>query len=137
MPHILVAAQQRHLFPDMENKALLSISKCCDNGYSTIFDKSTLTLQHNTDPNKLFEGAHDKKKGMLHIDLVLHKRMTTKRVETTHWLDTPTTKSKAANNVYDFTMKRDIVKYLHQAAGSPTPTATMWIISINNYNYTI
>ena len=38
-----------------------------------------------------------------------------------------------ANNVYDYPLKRDIVKYLHCAAGSPAPAT--WCEAIDNNQY--
>ena len=38
-----------------------------------------------------------------------------------------------ANNVYDFTIQRDIVRYLHRAAGSPVPST--WCTAIDAGNY--
>ena len=38
-----------------------------------------------------------------------------------------------ANNVNDVTLNRDIVQYLHRAAGSPVPS--MWTNAIDKDNY--
>ena len=38
-----------------------------------------------------------------------------------------------ADNVYDFTVRRDIVRYLHRAAGSPVPST--WCAAIDAGNY--
>lgn len=39
-----------------------------------------------------------------------------------------------ANNVYNFMLKQDIVRYLHHTAGSPVPST--WITAINNGTFT-
>ena len=51
--------------------------------------------------------------------------MTTNKVQSIEW--------REANNVYNFTLKRDIVRYVYRATGSPVPAT--WIKSINNGNY--
>ena len=38
-----------------------------------------------------------------------------------------------SNNVFDFILKRDIVRYLYHAAGSPVPST--WTTAINNNKY--
>ena len=41
--------------------------------------------------------------------------------------------SRQANNVYNYALKRNIVKYLHCAAGSPVPAT--WCGAIDNNHY--
>ena len=48
MSHIPLAARHCHLFPDMRNKALLSIAQFCNNGYRAIFTTHTLIMEHET-----------------------------------------------------------------------------------------
>ena len=56
MPHIPLVVRYCHLFPDMRNKALLSISQFCNNGYRATITTHKLIMEYQTDPSKIFDG---------------------------------------------------------------------------------
>ena len=84
IPNIPTTARKCHLFSDMVNKALVFISKFCDNGYSTTFTAQILILQHDIDPSQSFEGARNERTGMWYINLAPHKHATKKRTRIKH-----------------------------------------------------
>ena len=130
MPHIPLVARYCHLFPDMRNKVLLSIAQFCDNGYKAIFTRDTLIMEHEMDPSKTFEGQRDQITNMWSIDLNACNMEQQALVPNNN--DIKYT-SRQSNNVYDCTLKRDIVRYLHRAAGSPVPST--WCAAIDNGNF--
>ena len=127
MPHLPPEARRCHIFPDMGDKALLSIAQFCDNGYRVIFTADALLIEHETDPARSFQGCRDPITNMWTINL--SQVVTIPHLEKKQY----TTTDRQANNVYDFTLKRDIVRYLHRAAGSPVPST--WCAAIDKGNY--
>ena len=126
IPQIPIAARQCHLFPEMGSKALLSIAQFVDNGYKAILTSKTLYMVHDTDPTMSFEGTRDSITRMWTINL----KDISKQTNVTN---NAVAASMEANNVYDFTLKQEIVKYLHCAAGSPVPST--WCEAIDNNHY--
>ena len=103
MPHLPRAARQCHLFLDMGNKALLSLAQFCDNGYRAIFTIEKLLIEQETDPNKSFKGCRDPRTRMWTINLL--QVATHPLPEQEHHSNS----DQQENNIYAFTLKRDIV----------------------------
>ena len=120
-PNIPIEARQCHIFPDMGSKALLSIAQFVDHGYKAVLKPTSISMVHETNPDLSFEGGRDEVTRMWTIDL--HSRT---QPSTQHG-------TMQINSVYELSLKQDIIKYLHRAAGSPT-TAT-WCAAIANSNY--
>ena len=100
MPHIPMKAKQCHLFPDIGNKALLSITQFCDNRYREIFTTNKLFIELKTNPEKLFKGCKDPITRMWTINLS-HMAMHPHPAQDHHSIN-----EHQANNIYDFTLKR-------------------------------
>ena len=84
-------------------------------------------MEHTTNPNKSFKGCRDPKTRMWTINLsqvVMHPQP---------YQDSHPNYEQHANNMYYFTLKRDIMRYLHQGAGSPVPCT--WCAAIQKGNY--
>ena len=107
LPQLPIEARRAHIFPDLNNSALVSIGQFCDNQCEAIFNKRQVKIinQHN---EIVLTGPRDPITGLWTIDL------------------NPTPQS--ANSVYEQRKQQDIVKYLHQACGSPVPST--WIKAI-------
>ena len=75
---------------------------------------------------KMFTGKRDRTKNMWSIDLG-------RPPPTTQTSPSPVAATQHANNVYDFTIKRDIVRYLHRGASSPVPLTWCAAIDIGNF----
>ena len=121
----------------MKSKALLLIAQFFDNGYHVIFTPNALILEHQADASKYFRGIRDATTRMWSIDLtppvVTSEPATNWSQEYFTANKVQSTGGQEANNVYNFTVKRNIVRYLHHSAGSPVPET--WIKAINNGNY--
>jgi hypothetical protein len=133
MPHLQIAAQQAHTFPDLHTSALVSISQFCNNSFEARFTKYQVQILDGL--QVILTGQRDPSTGLWHIPL---------KLSTTTILPTPTPSSytvltptpstnlpaPSANNVHELQQrKQDIVQYLHQAAGSPVPST--WIKAID------
>ena len=83
-------------------------------------------MVHNTNPEILFEGTRDNVSRMWIINLstISEQPKVTNNAMTAAIKET---------NVYDCTLKRDIVKYLHCVAESPAPAT--WCDAIDNKHY--
>jgi hypothetical protein len=121
MPHLPLAARQAHIFPDLSNSALLSIGQFCDNGYEARFTKHNVTIQQND--RIVLQGTRDPN-GLWNLNLNSQPPTAPAAKQLRH----------AANNVYEFQNKRDIVGYLHQACCSPVPST--WIKAIEAGHFT-
>ena len=126
IPNIPTEARQRHLFPDMGSKALLSIAQFVDYGYKSILTAKALYMVHETNPSMSFEGTRDSvtRMGTINLDDISKQ---------TNVANNAAAAVMGANNVYDFTLKQDIFKCLHCAVGSPAPTT--WCEAIDNNHY--
>ena len=98
-----------------------------NNGYRAIFSSTSLIMEHTTDPAQSFKGQRDHSNNMwsINLDNIPSNPCSNANISSTTW---------RANNVYNFTMKRDIVRYLHCAASSPVPST--WYVVIENGHYT-
>ena len=125
MPQLPLAARQAHIFPDLHNSALVSISQFCDNNFEARFTK--LQVQILDGHRVILTGQRDPCTGLWHIPLQMSPTSPTPTPST----DTP---SPSANNIHELRTKQNIVQYLHQAAGSPVPST--WIKAIDSGFFT-
>ena len=117
MPHLPVAVRKVHLFPDLQNKSLLSLGQFCDNGYEIQLTQTSIHIKNTTDPSLSLTGSRAGPNSMWMINLLPPTINTTNRT------------IQQMNNVYEVSKQRDIVQYLHKAAFSPVPST--WITAIN------
>jgi hypothetical protein len=122
LPTLPLAARQAHLFPDLSNSALLSISQVCDHGFEARFNSKTVRIMH--DDTVIFAGLVR----LLHwplANLPTTKHLAAHYIPLVPQLDYQPT----ANNVHELTVKLDIVTYLHRACFSPVPSS--WLKAID------
>ena len=131
MPHLPLAARQAHIFPDLHNSALVSISQFCDNNFEARFTK--LQVQILDGPKVILTGQRDPSTGLWHIPLQSSTSIIPTPTPSSDPVPTTTPSTNliapSANNVHELQRKRDIVQYLHQAAGSPVQST--WIKAID------
>jgi hypothetical protein len=118
IPSLPIAATTAHILPKLSHN-LISIGQLCDHGCTATFTQQNLTIKHNT--NTILHGQRDTKTGLW----TLPSLSTTGSNNNKPQLITHT-----ANNVYDISIKSDLVKYLHRCCFSPT-TAT-WTAAIKH-----
>ena len=116
-PHLPIAVRRAHIFPQMRNKALLSLGQFCDNKYDVELTASTINIIHHHDASMSLSGSRDHSNGMWTINI------------SPQVLPQKPTPTPVVNNVYKLNKKRDIVTYLHKAAFIPVPST--WIDAIN------
>ena len=68
-PHLPSAVRRVHIFPQMQNKALLSLGQFCDNDYVVKLTKTTIAIEHLNDPTMSLHGRRDVTTGMWTINL--------------------------------------------------------------------
>ena len=99
-PELSLAAFQDHVFPSLQNKALLFIGQFYDGGFRVLFDKYSINF---------FEGYTS----------VLSTRYPTNFL---YYIALPTPSSPVqseAHSAYDIMTKTGLVQFLHRAAFSP------------------
>jgi hypothetical protein len=118
LPDLPIAARKAHIFPDLKNSALISIGQFCDNGFEARFTKQHVRIidNHNT---TILQGNRDPTSGLWSLNLHSPLAPIT---------PAPKDPDHLSNNVHELTTKRDIVKYLHQACGSPVQST--WVKAI-------
>ena len=94
-------------------------------------------LEHQTDPSKSFEGNRYEHTQMWSTEL---KQKVASKAQNNlvdkyfrYRLHIEAHTNKVANNVYDYTLNRDIVRYLHRVVGSPVPSTCIKAIDKGNY----
>ena len=117
IPHLPAAVRKVHLFPELQNKSLLSLGQFCDNGYEIQLTQTAIHIKNTTDPSLSLTGSRAGPNSMWMINLLPPTNNTTNRT------------IQQMNNVYEVNKQRDIVQYLHKAAFSPVPST--WITAIN------
>jgi hypothetical protein len=105
LPTLPLAARQAHLFPDLSNSALLSISQICDHGFEARFNSKTVRIMRNN--TVILQGSRDSSTGLWQICL------QPSTLPPTIPLVPQLGNQPAANNVHELTVKQDIVTYLH------------------------
>ena len=118
--HLPQAIHKAHVFPFMQNKALLSLVQFCDKECDVVLTKNTIAINHHHGPALSLQGHRNQTTGMRTIDI----SHTSSQASTT----------SQSNNVYELHKKRDIITYLHKAAFSPVPST--WIEAIETGFFT-
>ena len=65
-PQLLLAARRAHVFPGLQNKALLSIDQFCDSNFTAVFHNSQVNLIND---NTTITGQRYPSTGLYYIDL--------------------------------------------------------------------
>ena len=145
-PHLPSDVKQAHIFPDIKNKALLSLGTFCDNGYTVELTKDRINIISKTNNYFNLYGHRDHSTGLWMIKTVQDQQPASAGYEhgdassslqappppPTHPLGPapiiPRLVPGSANNVYALRKQRDIVCFLHKAAFSPCKST--WIAAI-------
>ena len=67
LPQLPIAAHQDHVFPALQNKALLSIGQFCDIDFTDVFHKGHVKLSRD---DITITGQSDPSTGLYYIDLL-------------------------------------------------------------------
>ena len=65
-PQMLLSARQAHFFPELQNKALLSIGQFYDSNFTAVFRKVHVKLSNE---DTIITGQRDSSTGLYYIDL--------------------------------------------------------------------
>ena len=65
-PQLSLVNRRANIFPDLQNRALISISQLCDNGFAVTFSKNHLALVKQ---NVAIIGERDASNGLYYINL--------------------------------------------------------------------
>ena len=107
-PQISLAAHRANIFPDLQNRALISIRKLYDNGFAATFSKDHLKLVKQ---NVTITGNQNAIIILYYIDLAPRPKPTVQND-----LSLPTSHAHIA---YKMMTKLYLVRYLHRAAFIP------------------
>ena len=118
--HLPVEVTAAHIFPNMQNKCLISLGVFADNGYNIHLTETHIYITHLQDASKSLMGYRDAVSKMWTVDVTNKPNTTLPRVQANRL---------QANNVYEYRKKKDIITYLHKAAFSPVKST--WIKAIN------
>ena len=66
---LLIAARQAHIFHDLKNKTLLSISMFCDNGCLALFDDKKFYIINKRTNQNIMHGTRDNKSTLYMVPL--------------------------------------------------------------------
>jgi hypothetical protein len=125
LPTLPPAARQAHLFPDLSNSALLSISQFCDHGFEAPFDSKTVCIMCNN--TVILQGSRDSATGLwqpfLQPSTLPHTTPLVQQVDN----------QPSANNVHELTVKQDIMTYLHSACFSLVPSTSTKAIDAGHF----
>jgi hypothetical protein len=124
LPGVPTAACNAHLFPNLQQKALLSICQFCDQGYTATFTNSKVTINHPW--HVTIQGYQQTNTGLWIVNLNApntDRKPTKHNKEQANSVNHDQHIQQQANSVYDTTSKTDLVQYLHQSCFSPTASA--------------
>ena len=102
-PQLPLAAQRAHVFPALQNKALLSIGKFCNSNFTAVFRKGRVKLSGD---DTTITGKQDHSTGLYYIDLSEPPHVA------------PQALYPVACSAYDIKTKAELVQYLHRCAFS-------------------
>ena len=68
-----VEARNAHIFPDLKNKALLSIGMFCDNGCIAIFDNKKVNITNKKTNKHIMHGTQDNQTSLYMVPLKLEQ----------------------------------------------------------------
>ena len=121
------------LFKEMD-KTLLSVGQLCDDGCNVLFRAREARIMKN---NKvILRARRNNVNGMYEVELP-RPEPTEKLPQYKYHASQPGKQDyevSTANNVYEIKTKKEIIKFLHKAAGSPVKST--WIQAIKNGQYT-
>ena len=106
-----IKARYAHIFPDLKNKALLSIGMFCNNRCLAIFDDKKVHII-NKKPNKhIMHGTRDNQTSLYMFPLKpeQNEHMTELKIPEHHF----------ASSLYESKPKADLCNFLHLAMWSP------------------
>ena len=66
-PRLPLAARRAHVFPALQNKALLPIGQLCDSNFTAVFHDSQVQLSND---DTTLTGHRDPSTGIFYIDLL-------------------------------------------------------------------
>ena len=103
------AARTTHIFPSMQQRALISVEKLADTGFTSTFNNTSVVIKNG---KTTINGERDLQEGGLYyVNLPPSKQLA---------LAPPSNQlCYIALNTYKMTTKRDLVQYLHRYAGCP------------------
>ena len=64
-----IEARHAHIFPDLKNKALLSIVMFCDNGYLALFDDKKVHIIDKQTNRNIMHGTRDNQSSLYMVPL--------------------------------------------------------------------
>ena len=99
-----LAACRAHVFPALQNKALLSICQFCDSNFTALFRKGQVKLSND---NTTIPGQRYPSTGLYYIDLPEPPPLS------------PQALIPFTCSAYEMKTKAELVQYLHQCAFSP------------------
>ena len=99
-----LVARRSHVFPALQNKALLSIGQFCESNFTAVFCKGQVKLSND---DTTITGEQDPKTGLYYIDLP----------ETPHV--SPQALHPFSYSAYEIKTKAELVQYLHRHSFSP------------------
>ena len=111
-------AREAHIFPGLENRALLSIGTFCDNGCIAQFDENKVIIIDKQSNKIIMQGGRDPITTLYMIELEQNSEMTEPQIPDKLF----------AHNVYECKSKQDLVVYYHRTCWSPSPST--WIAAI-------
>ena len=118
-PHLPNTVRYAHIFPQIHNKALLSLRNFFDNDYNVKLTQTIISIDNLHDPSMFLHGYRDRTTVMWTIDLFYQELLPEGN---SHLLQ--------ANIIYELNKNRDIIPYLRKVAFSPV--AETWINEINS-----
>ena len=122
-----IEARYAHIFPDLKNKALLSIGMFCDNGCIAIFDNKKLHIINKKTNKHIMNGTRDNQTSLYMVPLKpeQNENMTELKIPQSH----------SAGSLYESKSNADMCTFLHLALWSPC-TSTLISAIKNNFLYT-
>ena len=116
-------ARQAHIFPDLKNKALLSIGMFCDNGCLAIFDDKKVYIINKRTNNKIIHATRDNKSTLYMVPLTPEQNedMTECKIPERHF----------SGSLYETKSKADLSTFLHLVCWIPCKSAMLTAIKKN------
>ena len=102
-PQLPLAARRAHVFPEFQNKALLSIGQFCDSNFTAILHDGQVKLSND---DTTITGQLDPSTGIYYIDLPEPLPVAPQELH------------PFACSAYEMKTKADLVQYLHRCAFS-------------------
>ena len=106
-----IKARHAHIFPNLKNKALLSIGIFCDNGCITIFDNKKVHIINKKTNKKIMHRTRNNQISLYMVPLKpeQNENMTEVKIPDRHF----------SGSLYESKSKADMCTFLHLALRSP------------------